>query len=80
VPPLRAIRCRRHSPMSSQATDAHHQLIDRIVEDNTHWLTSLLAIIRPEGAKHVSPDSRSLALGCHVTAPSGQRDVGSILR
>jgi hypothetical protein len=25
------------------------------VEDNTHWLTSLLAIIRPAGAKHVSP-------------------------
>jgi hypothetical protein len=39
APPLRAIRCGRHSPMSAQATDAHHQRIDRIVEDNTHWLT-----------------------------------------
>ena len=32
------------------------------------------------GPRDRSQDSRSLALGCHVTAPSGQRDVGSILR
>ena len=32
------------------------------------------------GPRDRSQDSRSLALGWHVTAPSWQRDVGSILR